>query len=480
MKILLPTDGSRYALTAARILAGWFARPGMEVDVLSVIPRMSKSPHRSYGQRKELAAQWKHEARGWLAQTAAPLESQGMRVRTHLRTGNPREAVVRWAEEGYDLVVVGARGRGDAPFFDVGSVALSVLEHAPAPVLMVRAPEGGRSRLPDALHPLRVLLAVDGGLPAHRALELLPKLLKTDHVQVTALAVADAGTGGPLPEATARHLAIRAAKELVDHGMEATPRLEAGPAAPAILETAEEADLVVLGSRAVERVEERHMGSVALEVARAAPCSVLILRHGFSGIEPAQSVEAPGRLIPFEIAYRNVEPSRTVERHVLKGMDTLASMASHAISCEVMVEQRNPRHRLGNLYQVRIDLSLPGDRVVVSRTPPEHQEHETLVTAINDAFQQLRRRLVDTQEVGQGKVKRHETTPRGVITDLFPDYGFLESRDGTIVYFHRNAVHHGEWDHLERGMEVEFTPSQGEKGPQASSVERVGRRHPVG
>ncbi|HSG49712.1 MAG TPA: universal stress protein, partial [Longimicrobiales bacterium] len=268
MKILLPTDGSRYALTAARMLAGWFTRPGMEVHLLTVVPRMSRSPHRSYGQRRELAAQWKHEARGWLVQTAAPLESQGMRVKTHLRTGNPREVVVHWAEEGYDLVVVGARGRGDSPFFDVGSVALSVLEHAPAPVLMVRAREGGRTRLPDAMHPLRVLLAVDEGLPARRAVEMLPDLLTLDHVQVTALAVADAGTGGPLPEATARHLATRAAKELDDHGMEAVPRLEVGPAAPAIAEAAEEADLVVLGSRAVERVEERHMGSVAQEVAR--------------------------------------------------------------------------------------------------------------------------------------------------------------------------------------------------------------------
>lgn len=480
MKILFATDGSRYALTAARMFADWFTRPGMEVDVVGVVPRVPRSQHRSYGQRKGVVDQWKAECRDWLASTAKPLESQGMRVKTHLRTGNPREEVVRWAEKGYDLVVLGARGRGDAPFFDVGSVALSVLEHAPAPVLMVRAPEGGHPVVPDRMHPLRVLLAVDEGRPAHRAMELLPDLLTLDHLTVEAVAVADAGVGGPLGEYAARHVATRAAKELADHGVDATPRLEVGPAADAIVEAAHDADLVVLGSRAVEHMEERHLGSVALEVARGAPCSVLILRKGYPGIELGEGVETPGRRIPFEIAYRNVEPSRTIERHVLKGMESVETLAADAISCEIMVEQRHPRHRLGNLFQVRIDLSLPGERVVVSRTPPEHQEHETLVTAINDAFQQLRRRLVDTVEVAQGKVKEHGARPRGTVENLFPDYGFIRGDDGTIVYFHRNAVQEGAWDDLASGDRVRFTVAQGDKGPQATSVEALESRHPVG
>jgi len=480
MKILLATDGSRHAMEAARTLAAWFARPGMEVDLLAVVPRMSRSPHRSFGQRRGVVEQWKHEGRGWLEQTAPLVESRGLKVKTHLRCGNPREVVVDWAAKGYDLVVAGARGRGDAPFFDVGSVALSLLEHAPAPVLMVRERLGKHQRTPDAVHPIRVLLALDGGRPSQRALRALPTLIPGEHLHVEALAVADAGSGGPLAEAAARHLSLRAAKELTDHGVEASARLEVGPAAAAITEAAEEADLVVLGSRAVERMEERHLGSVALEVAREAPCSVLILRQGFSGIALSPDTEAAGRRIPLEIAYRNVTPSRAAERHVLKGLEALEPLVPDAISCEVMVEQRNPRHRLGNLYQVRVDLSLPGERIIVSRTPPAHRENETLVTAVNEAFRQLRRRVVDALEISRGEVKSHPEGPRGRITDLYPDYGFIRGTDGTIVYFHRNAVLGDAWEDLTRGMPVRFTVSAGEEGPQASSVEPVGVREPVG
>lgn len=47
MKILLPTDGSRYALAAARAIGGWFDWPGSAVDVLAVIPKEPKGDRHS-------------------------------------------------------------------------------------------------------------------------------------------------------------------------------------------------------------------------------------------------------------------------------------------------------------------------------------------------------------------------------------------------------------------------------------------------
>jgi cold shock CspA family protein len=43
------------------------------------------------------------------------------------------------------------------------------------------------------------------------------------------------------------------------------------------------------------------------------------------------------------------------------------------------------------------------------------------------------------------------------------------------VYFHRNSVLHGDFDRLSVGTEVRFSPEDGENGPQASSVQVVGK-----
>ncbi|HSM59343.1 MAG TPA: universal stress protein, partial [Longimicrobiales bacterium] len=346
----------------------------------------------------------------------------------------------------------------------------------------VRAPRQGASEAPDALHPLDLVFAVDAGRPARRATHALPQLITTEHARAEALTVADEGAGGRLDEKEAGKVAERAARELGAHGLPTTTRVEVGPVAPAILEVAGDADLIVLGSRAVTEVERRGLGSVALEVARSTPCSVLILRRGPSAPAPeegeAETVHEAG--IPFELSSRNVEPSPAIEREVLRGIETLEWLAPDATRCDVMVERRHPRHQTGSLYHVRIDLSVPGEKIVVSRTPPEHRQAETVVTALVEAFRTARRRLLEAQSRTRGDVKHHEVAPHGVVSELFPDHGFIQGSDGRLVYFHRNSVLGDAWGHLEAGTEVRYVVEQGEQGPQASTVALVGKHHPVG
>jgi cold shock CspA family protein len=53
----------------------------------------------------------------------------------------------------------------------------------------------------------------------------------------------------------------------------------------------------------------------------------------------------------------------------------------------------------------------------------------------------------------------------------------LVTADGREIYFHRNALVGGSFDALEEGTEVRFAEVDGEKGPQASTVHVVGKRH---
>lgn len=476
MKILLTTDGSRYALAAARAVTGWFAWPGGEVDLLAVAPKEPKSDHRDYGKDTESDLEWRGTVGGWLASTASLLDASGLAVRELVRHGDPAAVAVETSREGFDLVVVGAKGRGDAPLLADDSVARALLEKAPTSVLLVRerAQRGAHRRMPTRQRPLRVLMALDGREAGWTALRAYARLVAADHVDTTVISVADPGVGA-LSEREASAVAERGRTALEGAGVAAAGLVRIGGAATEILEAAGEADLIVMGSRAESREKGGYLGSVGLEVARRSPCSVLLVRPAAPRAveEPSEEPEAA---TPAEIAYEGMEPSPVAERYVLRGLRRLERVAPDLLRAWITVGARQRRRRTGDLYDVRLELERPGPNVVVSRTPPRHRESEDLPTAIAEAFAKARRMLVDASTVERGDVKTHEGKESGTVTDLFPDYGFIRGADGRIVYFHRNSVVDGAWDALEVGTEVRFVDEPGDEGPQATTVDVRRRR----
>ena len=175
-----------------------------------------------------------------------------------------------------------------------------------------------------------------------------------------------------------------------------------------------------------------------------------------------------------EIAFRHIEPDPAIEKLILEGIDALESAFDRIMSCRIMIELPDRRHETGNLYHVRIDLTVPGAEIVVDRAPPEHVADEDLTRAIADAFDRARRRLNDFAAQRRGEVKAHEESARGHVARLLPDYGFIDADDGLEVYFHRNSLIEGRYDDLEEGMELNFLVEQGDEGPQATSVRVVG------
>lgn len=68
------------------------------------------------------------------------------------------------------------------------------------------------------------------------------------------------------------------------------------------------------------------------------------------------------------------------------------------------------------------------------------------------------------------------TLREGRVHRLFIDYGFIQTVDGTEIYFHRNSVAHRAFRRLKGGSRVRYTVEEGEKGPQASVVHPPLRR----
>lgn len=187
--------------------------------------------------------------------------------------------------------------------------------------------------------------------------------------------------------------------------------------------------------------------------------------------------------LPLQITFRGMDRSDAIEAQIREKAEKLDQYFPHIMACRVMVESQHKHHQQGNIYHVRIDLTVPGHEIVVSRDPKEHQAHEDAYVAIRDAFDAAKRQLEDVARKWRPQnVKTHEVPPHGRIVEIVPidDHGWIETLDGRRIYFHRNSVVDADFDKLEEGDEVRFVEEMGDDGPQASTVHVVGKHHIVG
>jgi len=185
--------------------------------------------------------------------------------------------------------------------------------------------------------------------------------------------------------------------------------------------------------------------------------------------------------IPLQITFRDMKQSDAVEKAVREKAEKLEQFAE-IMSCRVVVQMINKHQHKGTLYHISADITVPGGEIVVSRDHGTDHSHEDIFVAIRDCFDAARRQLQDHQRKSHQKVKAHEVPPHGRITDLFTEegYGRIETPDGRSIYFHQNSVLNDEFSKLEVGSEVRYSEEQGDEGPQASSVQTVGKHHIVG
>ena len=99
--------------------------------------------------------------------------------------------------------------------------------------------------------------------------------------------------------------------------------------------------------------------------------------------------------------------------------------------------------------------------------------HLPVETVIRNAFRVAwRRTKTSTETTGRSESHAGEQAVAYVVS-IFPEkgYGFIQSPFGYEVYFHKNSVLNGEFDNLDIGSPVRYVEAEGEKGPQASTVE---------
>ena len=176
--------------------------------------------------------------------------------------------------------------------------------------------------------------------------------------------------------------------------------------------------------------------------------------------------------LPLQVNFRNVDTSPALEARIRELAERLQRYCGRITSCRVTVEAPHRHQRQGLLYEVRIDVTVPGREIVVRHTHPRDQAHEDPYVALRDAFRAARRKIEDHERRLQRKVKAHEGPLEGRVSEIHHSegYGRIETAEGRRVYFHSHSVLGKRFDELEIGDAVRFAEEQGDRGPQASTV----------
>ncbi|MBI5681446.1 MAG: universal stress protein [Methanobacterium sp.] len=145
-KILLPTDGSKYANKAAEH-AIWVANSsGAELVVLNVIETSSLVGLPAEDLIVRIKEMLKEEGRKSLDKISEIYKEstkegelpKEVKLTTITEEGSPADVIIRKIkEENIDLVVMGTSGKHGLDRFLLGSVTENVVRSAPCPVLVV-------------------------------------------------------------------------------------------------------------------------------------------------------------------------------------------------------------------------------------------------------------------------------------------------------------------------------------------------------
>jgi nucleotide-binding universal stress UspA family protein len=290
-QIAIALDGSPAALTAvafARHINAESYRIIHVTEPLGSFGWASRPETHRAGERAALAERYRADA---LAAMTAPGSSEpDIPISVDLRFGDPADELIA-ASDAADMMLLTTRGRGIAERTLFGSVADEVSRRGVRPTLILRPDH-------DLRHPERIVVPLDGGPRAERAIPVARRLALTLRCPIVLVHVVDeedlAGTpfGAPGPKdgvVSPKHNDINRAidqaagyledqeRALETAELSVQHRVVIGDTIPALIEFADPADIVVVASRAHTGIRRLVDQSVAEQLVRHAPSPVMIV-----------------------------------------------------------------------------------------------------------------------------------------------------------------------------------------------------------
>ena len=170
---------------------------------------------------------------------------------------------------------------------------------------------------------------------------------------------------------------------------------------------------------------------------------------------------------PLQITFRDIEHSDALETHIREKAEKLETFFEPIMSCRVVVEMPHQHKHQGKFFNVRIDIGVPGNEIVVNR-----DRHEDVYVALRDAFDAAKRQLDDYSRRLRRETKVHPQEYTGLVARLVPEegYGFIRRADGNELYFSSDNLVNATFEQLQAGVEVKFIEEMAAEGPQAKRV----------
>jgi nucleotide-binding universal stress UspA family protein len=281
-------DGSPESLAAARWAAGEAERRGFTLRLLHAWPLLAAEPP---GVPPE--ADQNYWARRIVHKTRAELQARhpGLSVVDDLVADDAEQALLRAASES-EMVVLGSRGLLPVESYFLGDISMPVVAHAERPVVLVRAGGDGDGPQPDRTGAGGVAVALKLHGPCDDLLEFGFRTAAARGVPLRAVHGRSLPVDAYVPWGVDHEVAEEVAQEaqqLLDRTLrpwrDRFPQVETVDSlalispAKAVVQAAEDVDLLVVGRRRHRRPLAPHLGSVAQAAIHHAHCPVAVVPH---------------------------------------------------------------------------------------------------------------------------------------------------------------------------------------------------------
>ena len=287
MRVLLAIDGSDQSTQATQAVMSLASVNTLTILHVIDLPRLTFSmlgPEIAHDLSKVAEEAFRKDGEQALARAKSFLSGKVTPLELRLEEGSPAELILSVAQEDHaDLILIGARGRGQVQELFLGSVSQRVLTHAACPVLVING------RLPEIKKVLIAIQSLDDVQKVKRFLEKRPFHTQTD---ITLLSVV------PIPRSLFRG-GVSAPEEKIEQALQSTESFldqavsqlkgcydsvkgYVGLGAPAntILEQASimGPDLMVMGVHHPSTITRVVLGTVSHTVLHQATRPVLVIR----------------------------------------------------------------------------------------------------------------------------------------------------------------------------------------------------------
>ncbi len=174
-------------------------------------------------------------------------------------------------------------------------------------------------------------------------------------------------------------------------------------------------------------------------------------------------------MLPLQLTIRDMTNSEALQAIIRKKAEKLKTFNNRITSCRVVIDIPQKHKHRGKLFNIRIDVTVPGKELVSTR-----KTSEDVYIAIREGFNALGRQLDDHSRRRHGHVKSHNHVKHGYVTRIVTEegFGFIEDLLGDQYYFSITNAAYPSFNKLTVGDAVEFVPESVSGGLQAHHVVR--------